>query len=149
VGRGELHKWLSLLLVTSVAGQGGFSEELVHTAIRRARMCELVALELGDRRGAEALFMVGLFSLLDAILRIPMPGLLERIELAPEVRRALLVRSGPFAPTLALVEAYERGAWDICSGEAASLGISAASVVELYLSALAWAQERLEGAEAA
>jgi len=146
VGRAEMHKWLALLLVTSVAGRGGLTEEVVHTAIRRARMCELVAIDRGDRRGAEALFMVGLFSLLDAILGFPLPELLERIDLATEVRRALLVRSGPFAPTLSLIEAYERGAWDAASGEAALLGIPPQTVTDLYLSALAWSKEQIANA---
>lgn len=146
VGRMELHKWLALLLVTSVVGSGGVNEELVHTALRRARMCELVALDRGDRRGADALFMVGLFSLLDAILKLPMTELLERVDLANEVRRALLVRSGPFASTLALVEAYERGSWDAADGEAAALGVAGPRVAELYLAAMEWGRERLEGA---
>jgi EAL and modified HD-GYP domain-containing signal transduction protein len=143
VGRSEMHKWLALLLVTSVAGTGGMNEEVVHTALRRARMCELIAVDRGDKRGAEALFMVGLFSLLDTILRIPMPELLERIDLSEEVRRALLVRTGPFAPTLALVEAYERGTWDVATGEAALLGIPPQTVGELYLAALSWSRDQL------
>ena len=146
VGRAEMHKWLALLLVTSVAGGGGMNDEVVHTAIRRARMCELVAMDRGDKRGAEALFMVGLFSMLDAILRTPLPELLERIELATEVRRALLVRSGPFAPTLSMVEAYERGAWDAASGEAALLGIPPQTVTDLYLASLEWSRDQLERA---
>lgn len=143
VGRAEMHKWLSLLLVTSVSRGGGMNDEVVHTAIRRARMCELIALDRGDKHGAEALFMVGLFSLLDAILRTPLAELLERIELAPEIRRALLLRTGPFAPTLSLVEAYERGAWDAASGEAALLGIAPQKVTDLYLSSLAWSRDQL------
>ncbi|MBV6521268.1 MAG: Cyclic di-GMP phosphodiesterase CdgJ [Gemmatimonadaceae bacterium] len=146
VGRAEMHKWLALLLVTSVAGKGGLTEEAVHTAIRRARMCELVAIDRGDKRGAEALFMVGLFSMLDAILGAPLAELLDRIDLATEVRRALLVRSGPFAPTLGLIEAYERGAWDVVNGEADLLGIPAQSVADLYLSALHWARDQVGSA---
>ncbi|MEP7344235.1 MAG: EAL domain-containing protein [Gemmatimonadaceae bacterium] len=146
VGRAEMHKWLALLLVTSVAGTGGMSAEVVHTAIRRARMCELIAVDRGDKRGAEALFMVGLFSLLDAILGVPLSELLERIELAPEIRRALLMHTGPFAPTLALVEAYERGSWDAVSGEAALLGIPAQRVQDFYLASLTWAEEQIASA---
>jgi EAL and modified HD-GYP domain-containing signal transduction protein len=144
VGRSELHKWLSMLLVTSVATSEGTSGELVHTAVRRARMCELVAFDCGDRRAADALFMVGLFSLIDVLLRTPMHILLKKVELGEEVRRALLTRSGPYAPTLALVEAYERGSWDVASAEADSLGMEPASVTTCYLTALAWARERTE-----
>jgi len=146
VGRGELHKWLSLLLVTSVAGKGGTDAELVRLAIQRARLCETVAQQGRDRRSAEPLFMVGLFSLLDAILKVPLHEVLHRIELADEVRRALLARSGPYAPTLAVVEAYERGSWSTVRAECETLGIEVSTLGELYVDALQWTRERIEQA---
>ncbi|HEX4932562.1 MAG TPA: HDOD domain-containing protein [Gemmatimonadaceae bacterium] len=143
VGRAELHKWLSLLLVTSVAGKGGTDAELVRQALQRARFCERVAQQGRDRRTAEALFMVGLFSLLDAILKVPLHEVLHRIDLADEVRRALLARSGPFAPTLALVEAYERGAWAVVAAESETMGLDAALLGGLYVEAVHWTRERI------
>lgn len=144
VGRGELHKWLSLLLVTSVAGRGGTDAELVRLAIQRARFCETVALQGRDRRSAEALFMVGLFSLLDAILKVPLHEVLHRIDLADEVRRALLARSGPYAPTLALVEAYERASWPVVAAESETLGVDASVLGDLYFEAVRWTRDRIE-----
>jgi c-di-GMP-related signal transduction protein len=144
VGRGELHKWLSLLLVSSVAGRGGTDAELVHLAIQRARFCELVARQSRDSRSADALFLVGLFSLLDAILHQPLAEILQRIELADEARRALLTRSGPWASTLALAEAWERASWDVASAEAAAIGIDTSQLGEAYVEAVRWARERLQ-----
>ncbi|MEP7381240.1 MAG: HDOD domain-containing protein [Gemmatimonadota bacterium] len=144
VGRGELHKWLSLLLVTSVAGKGGTDAELVRIAIQRARLCENVARQGRDRRSAEALFMVGLFSMLDVILKIPLGEVLHRIDLTDEVRRALLARSGPYAPTLSMVEAYERGSWAAVDSESQLLGIDPCILGDLYLEAVRWTRERLE-----
>lgn len=143
VGRGELHKWLSLLLVTSVAGKGGTEAELVRSAIQRARMCEMVALQARDRRAAEALFMVGLFSLLDAILKVPLHEVLHRIDISDEARRALLARTGPYAPTLGVVEAYERASWAMVAAECQTLGIDPARMGELYVDAVHWTNERL------
>lgn len=143
VGRGELHKWLSLLLVTSVARKGGTDVELVQLAIQRARLCELVAQQGRDRRSAEPLFMVGLFSLLDALMRVPLREILDRVDLADEVRRALVARSGPYAPTLAMVEAYERADWPVVEAECATLGVDAASMGQLYLDAVHWTRDRL------
>lgn len=143
VGRGELHKWLSLLLVTSVARKGGIDAELVQLAIQRARLCELVAQQGRDRRSAEPLFVVGLFSLLDALLRIPLREILDRVDLADEVRRALVARSGPYAPTLAMVEAYERADWPVVEAECATLGVDAATMGALYVEAVRWTRARL------
>ncbi|HPV76082.1 MAG TPA: HDOD domain-containing protein, partial [Gemmatimonadaceae bacterium] len=144
VGRAELHKWLSLLLVTSVAGRGGTDAELVRLAIQRARFCEMVAMQGRDRRSAEALFMVGLFSLLDAILKVPLHEVLHRIDLADEVRRALLARSGPYAPTLALVEAYERASWPVVAAEAETIGLDTSLLGDLYFESVRWTRDRIE-----
>ena len=144
VGRRELHKWLSLLLVTSVAGKGGTDAELVLVAIQRARFCETVAQQGPDRRGAEALFMVGLFSLLDAILGVPLGEVLRQIDLADEVRQALLARSGPYAPTLAMVEAYELGSWPVVHAECETLGMDPSLLGGLYLDAVRWTRERID-----
>jgi EAL and modified HD-GYP domain-containing signal transduction protein len=142
-GRAALHKWLSLLLVTSVVSKDGVEAEVVRTALQRARMCEGVALHARDRRASEGLFMVGLFSLLDAILKVPLPEMLRRIDLSDEVRLALLARSGPYAPTLSVVEAYEHASWDVVDAECRSLGIDATLLGEVYLEAGRWTAERL------
>lgn len=146
VGRAELHKWLSLLLVTTVAMRGGTDVELVRNALTRARFCEAIALEARDVRTAESLFMVGLFSLLDALLRTPLADILEKLDLADEVKRALLLRSGPFASTLALVESYERASWGVVSAEAASLNLDSALLGELYLESVRWTTDRMHAA---
>jgi c-di-GMP phosphodiesterase len=146
-GRAELQKWLAVLLVASVAKRGGTTAELVQTAIVRARMCELLALAAGKRALAGSLFMVGLLSLLDAILQSPLEDLVNRINLAPEVRGALLDRDGPLASTLALVEAYERGSWTALSAHSWAAGIDVRDVPDLFVEALEWGRDRLRDAE--
>ena len=88
--------------------------------------------------------MVGLFSLLDAILKISMGELLRRIEMSDEVRRALLARSGPYAPTIQMVEAYERGSWAVVSAECETLGIDPSTLPAAYIDATGWTRARLE-----
>jgi EAL and modified HD-GYP domain-containing signal transduction protein len=145
VGRAELHKWLSLLLVSSVAARGGMDMETVRNALVRARFAEQVGRLGGDRRTSESLFMVGLFSLLDALLRVPLPEILQRIDLTEEIKRALLSRSGPYASSLALVEGWERAHWDVVSAEGSALGLDLAQLGDMYLESLSWARERLSG----
>lgn len=146
VGRGELHKWLSLLLVSSVAARGGTDVELVRVALARAHLAELIGRQLSDRRASESLFIVGLFSLLDALLRAPLPELLDRMDLASEIKRALVVRTGPLASVLALIEAYELGRWDVVNAESESSGIDPRFLGDMYLASVAWARERLQAA---
>jgi EAL and modified HD-GYP domain-containing signal transduction protein len=142
-GRTELSKWLALLLVSSMAARGGTNRELVHLAIQRGRMCELLAGPTGRDRDSGSLFLVGLFSLLDAISGMPMPHLLEALALAPALREALLSRAGPYAVALVLAEAYERGAWGTVARQAQLSGIDAAQVGSFYVQSLAWTRDRL------
>jgi EAL and modified HD-GYP domain-containing signal transduction protein len=138
VGRRELHKWLALLLLSSVTAKGGTDRELARMAVVRARLCELLA---GARATAGSHFIVGLFSLLDVILRMPMADMLERVDLAEEVRAALLTRDGPLSRPLLLVEAYERAEWQAVERLSTMLELLPASVQGRYVEAVAWANQ--------
>jgi EAL and modified HD-GYP domain-containing signal transduction protein len=142
-GRNELSKWLALLLVSSMAARGGSNRELVHLAVQRARMCELLGASTGRDRDSGAVFLVGLFSVLDAISRMPMPEMVQAVQLAPPLRDALVSRTGPYATALKLTEAYEKGEWTRVARDARSLGLDLAQVCALYVQSLTWTRERL------
>jgi EAL and modified HD-GYP domain-containing signal transduction protein len=141
LGREQIARWLGLLLVTD-SGKDGVRAELTHLTLVRARMCELLADVSGVHRARGSLFLVGMLSLLDRLLETPMEVLAESMELAPDVRGALLRREDFFGAVLALVEAYERGAWEDVDSIAAALGISTVELAPTYLDALSWANEQ-------
>jgi len=143
VGRKSLHQWLSVILVASLGRAGDVSHELALTAMTRARMCELLAATSHPPREAASAFIVGLLSLLDVLLEIPMHVIFAKLELSDDVRRALLERQGSLAPGLRLAEAYEKGDWDAAQALAAELGIDRDALPDMYVQALTWAGERL------
>jgi EAL and modified HD-GYP domain-containing signal transduction protein len=142
VGREMLHRWLAVLLVASLGRRGDVSRELALTSITRARMCELVTMSV-DRRYADSAFIVGLLSLLDVLLEVPMKKILARLELSAEVQCALLERHGPLGTPLQLVEAYEKANWDAAKALATHSAVPDDLVPMLYLHALQWASERI------
>jgi c-di-GMP-related signal transduction protein len=71
-----------------------------------------------------------------------MEVLAESMELASDVRGALLHRDDFFGAVLALVEAYERGAWDDVDALAAAIGVATVQLAPTYLDALAWANDQ-------
>lgn len=141
LGREVLHRWVTLLLLSSVQ-EGGVQAELTYTSLLRARLCELLAVPAGMRPAAGPLFLVGVFSLLDLILGSPMEDVVARLELDEEVSAALLRREGFSGAVLALVEAYESGRWGDVAALAGHLGIATATLAEAYRSAVGWARER-------
>jgi c-di-GMP-related signal transduction protein len=130
-------RWLSLLLATT--NPVGFSPALLQAAMIRGRFAELLGHGLLSKSEAENLFIVGMFSLLDQFLGIPVEDVLKQITLPEAIAQALLTRGGVYGPFLALAEACERE--DDCASDLAdALFKTAAQVNHAHLSALAWAQ---------
>jgi c-di-GMP-related signal transduction protein len=87
-------------------------------------------------------------SVLDQLLETPMETLADSLELASEVREALLRRAEYHGGVLSLVEAYEQGWWDQVGALALSAGVAPTALAPMYLQALAWATELRQVADA-
>jgi EAL and modified HD-GYP domain-containing signal transduction protein len=111
----------------------------------RARCCELLAASTGYEDASEG-FMVGLCSLLDAILEQPMPALLDAMPVSANVRDALLGGQNSARRTLDCAMAYEAGDWDRCLELAAAAGVNAAVLPGAYAEALRWSTDLKQGA---
>ena len=110
--------------------------ELVAIALHRARMCEMLAgSALPEER--ETHFTIGLFSVSDGLMGVPMEEVLESLPFSDEIRAALLRHEGPKGDLLAAVIAYERGQFP--SQPPAS--DPAVSLSGVYRAALEWADE--------
>lgn len=141
LGRVTLTRWLSLLLLTDVA-RDDRAHEVARVATVRARLCELLAKECGVPRAGESLYLVGLLSLVEELLDVPTDQVIALLQLAPDVRDALLHRAEFYGEVLALVEAFEEGDWPTVDALAASVGVEASRVGLRYLEALQWAREQ-------
>jgi EAL and modified HD-GYP domain-containing signal transduction protein len=141
LGRDRVARWLGLLLVTD-GGRSGVRGELMHLSLVRARMCELLAAASGIPKARGPLFLVGMFSLLDQLLELPMESLADSMELASDIRLALIRREDFYGATLGLIEAYERGWWDRVDSLSSVVGVGPVALTPLYLDALGWATEQ-------
>lgn len=106
LGYQKLYRWLTLLLVTAGA-ETGAAPALLKTAVTRGRLVELLGSHFLDGQEKDNLFIVGMFSLLDVLLDMPMDKILETLILPDPVCDALLERSGIYGPYLELAEACE------------------------------------------
>lgn len=107
LGYQQLYRWLTLLLFADSADKA--PSALMTTAIVRGRLVELLGSRLPG--AADELFVLGMFSLLDVLLNVPMEKLLRELSLPDDVRVALEDRSGPYAIYLNLAEALEGCDW--------------------------------------
>ena len=108
LGHQRLKRWLALLLASSSNHPG--AKVTMHAAVRRGLFMEDLARAHGDAEMAGEMFICGVFSLLDRLLRQPVAHLLEGIPVPERVRLALLGEGGPYLPYLQLVQAVEQEA---------------------------------------
>jgi EAL and modified HD-GYP domain-containing signal transduction protein len=105
LGYARLKRWLALLLTT--ASKDHSMRPIMYGAVRRGLLMEELAAGMEDREQRDEMFICGLFSLLDHMLKTPFEKLLQSIPVPERVRQALVDGSGPFLPYLELVKAIE------------------------------------------
>jgi len=142
LGIEPIRRWVSAWCLAGLNGSA--TPELATLALLRARACELASRRLSDIESSE-LFLVGLFSLLDAMLSTPMTNAIERLPLSDGVKHALTGGSNTLRALLDAVVQYERGDWDDAIATAARAGVDALSLADAYTDALRWVQDVTRG----
>lgn len=140
LGYQKLYRWLTLLLVTA-SSDAGTPPALMKTAVTRGRLVELLGQHLLDGTDRDNLFIVGVFSLLDVMLDMPMENILETLLLPDPVSEALLDRTGIYGPFLELTEACEDPDMADVPRLCEQLAISPEMLNRAHVSALAWVEE--------
>jgi EAL and modified HD-GYP domain-containing signal transduction protein len=105
LGYARLKRWLALLLTT--ASKDHSMRPIMYAALRRGVLMEELAQGMSEREQRDEMFICGLFSLLDHMLKAPFEKLLQSIPVPERVRQALVDENGPFHPYLELVRAIE------------------------------------------
>lgn len=137
LGEREVRRWVRLV-ATLGAGQSK-SSELVLSALVRARFCELLSPKI--QHGDSDLFLMGLLSLMDAILEMPMARVLENVPLDQESKSVLLGGASRLRPFYQLMLAQESGEWQKTTELARQLHVSESEVAENYWQAMQWARQ--------
>ncbi len=138
LGLKKLFRWAALLMTTSRAG--GSPPAVGQTAVVRGRLMELLAAELLPPEECDNAFVVGVFSLLDTMLGVPLEKALDSVALPQPVIDALLHNTGVFAPFLELTKACESGDEVAFARSADALHLSNRQVNWAHLQALTWAE---------
>jgi c-di-GMP-related signal transduction protein len=137
LGEREVRRWIRLV-ATLGAGQDRPSELLL-SALVRARFCELFSPEV-PHQGAD-LFLLGLLSLMDAILQMSMDQVLESIPVDHEIKAVLQGRPSPLNRFYQLMLAQESGDWRRVSELATELHLDENTIADTYWDAVLWAQQ--------
>lgn len=134
LGEREIRRFVTLVIISELAASKPL--ELVRLSVVRARFCELLAERYQQQEDASELFLLGLFSLLDAILDTPMEQMMAKLPLSDAVKDALLVQQGRLAPYLAAAIAYEQGRSEDCLRALPFLQTGPEKLPAIYLDAV-------------
>ncbi|WP_313081377.1 HDOD domain-containing protein [Pulveribacter sp.] len=137
LGLKKLFRWAALLL--TAVRSSGTPAAVGQTAVVRGRLMELLALQLQGPEEADQAFVIGLFSLLDQLLGMPLPDAIGLLALPEATAQALLHQRGPHGTLLALAQACESGDDAAFAHATDALGLSSEQVNAAHLQAIAWA----------
>jgi c-di-GMP-related signal transduction protein len=141
LGEEGIRRWVAIAALPGLAKDK--PHELIVQSLVRARFSELVAGLAGFGAG-QSWFLLGLFSLLDALLDRNIEYALQQIKLAQPVEEALLGTApseDQMAMVYSLVRGYECGDWDVVTSDAERLGLRAAGIGTAYVESARWAAE--------
>ena len=148
LGEHESVRWIRMA-TTSVMGQEKTSD-LVLASLVRARFCELIGARV--KHGDADLFFMGMLSLIDSVLSLPIGMVINNLSIDDELKRQLLgARTGKktsLSPIYDLMLAQEGGDWVRVAHLGKQMNLSLAFVAETSNTAMRWAHEVTGGARA-
>jgi EAL and modified HD-GYP domain-containing signal transduction protein len=135
-----MRRWIRLIVTVGAAEQK--CSELVLMGLARARFCELLSHHI---QSDSDLFLMGLLSIMDAILAVRMDVLLDQLPVDHDTKAALLGQKSSLRPLYQLMLAQESGEWSQSSELAKQLKVRDEKVALTWFQALEWAQEATSG----
>lgn len=144
LGEYGIRKWIAIAALHTIADDK--PGELITQSLVRGRFCELLAVASGQSIEDQA-FLVGLFSMLDALLDRPLGDVIRDLGLAPaldSVLRGKAPEDNVLNRIYTMVRQYELGDWDTVERLAGHLSIPSELVGAAYREALPWADEMLQ-----
>ena len=133
LGLQALRNWVTVIGLSQIDDK---PKELINSSLVRAKMCELLAVEMSYDKGSA--FTVGLFSMLDVLMDQPLKDLLDKLPLADEISEALLGYNGHLGKLLAIVVTYEKNDWEELEKIAP---VPVHTLRQVYLNSLEWSSE--------
>jgi len=133
LGIHEIKNWVSLIALSHIEGS---PQELINMSMTRARMCKLLA-EKANYENADVFFTMGMFSLLDVLMKKPLQDLLNALPFSGEFNKALLEHEGPMGKALGCAIAQEQGDWSQIQFDKLTL----VEINGIYIDALQWSRE--------
>lgn len=142
LGKKEIIKWLYIVLLNDLKESD--IDEVVKVSLQRAKMCESICDMSIYKEKINSAYMVGLFSVMDAILNCSIEIIIKELYLSNEIKEGLIEQNSPLNKVLKLTISYEKGQWEDVLFYAKEIKINENKIPEVYLESVRWADEILQ-----
>lgn len=136
MGQIEVKKFIALLALANLGDSKPI--ELLHLSLIRAKFCDLLGQAKSLTTNPPTGFLVGLFSLLDALLDQPMQVIVEKLPISEEMKAALCGNENELRQFLALINAFEAGYWSGVASISKQLSLDLKMTQAFYNESLKW-----------
>ena len=136
LGMNEFRKWVSLVALSEMGADK--TEELLVSSMMRAKFCEFIAIKIHKKERSADLFLMGMFSHIDAFIDKPMNSIIDELPLSGEVKAALSGGDNEFRDVLEIIIAYEKGCWDCVLALLKKFDINEKDIPEIYGNSVDW-----------
>jgi c-di-GMP-related signal transduction protein len=142
LGLKELRKWIFLLSFREkVKKNNQVPDEAVKMCFTRAKASELIALNMGKGLESSSYFLVGMFSLMDTLMKQPIEKILKQLPLEEEIKETILGHKTLYSDVYDLVVGLERAQWDEIDRLTEIMGIEKQKLFHLYKESMIWTKE--------
>lgn len=139
LGQKELKKWINTVITKELCADR--PNEITRISLLRAKFAECLAPSFGLELKASELFLMGLFSVLDIILNVPLEEGLARVNVSKDISDALVSHKGDLADVYDFILAYENADWQEACRWLVVKNISMDTVYQAYIEAVCWYRE--------
>lgn len=131
LGLGQLKQWIYLLSFKQ--DDGSMPDELIKISFLRATFAaELVGFASNMPISRSEAYLMGMFSTLGKLMRMPLNEVLVQLPVGDEIKDALLKQEGRAGLLYKLIMAYEKADWRAMSESAAELNIPQSIIAQKY-----------------
>ena len=145
LGYQKIVRWFRVLIMADL-NPTNRGQELTVRSVLRGRFLQVLAQGVQSPFDSEGMFLLGLFSQLDAIMDRPMEDIVADLPLEDKLAATLQGDQTDATPWLDLVEAQEQADWSRLTALINDLSLVPEYTANCYVQAMQWASE-LTGAE--
>ncbi|WP_100754027.1 EAL and HDOD domain-containing protein [Vibrio salilacus] len=139
LGQDKIKIFVSLAVASYVSVNK--PKELYTLCLQRAQFFMLMARDNPFSQYRDQAFLIGLFSMLDAMLDMSLDDLVKQLPLCATIKLALLERQGPYGQLISLEECYESADWQGMELACQQLNLSVNEVMPRISEAQRWSRE--------